>query len=491
MAHCIAPTPGTRLRAFHRAIHHDIRRAWRSAGPLAMTFLLFCSHRASAQQGHSSCPDTLASRDAASARSNPCTGDARLDALIAEALERSPVNRAASDRIAAVQARVRPAGTRADPILTAGLIQIPVRKPSLTDDNFTMLMAGITQNFPWPGKLALRTRAAELDAVAARTTLDAARLGVVRAVKDAYFELAYANEALAIATRNQAVLVDVVRVTEALYSTGSGGQQDVLKARVETARLAATASMLEEARHAALAQLNASRDRDSDTDVGTATIPERVARAAIATDVATVRFAAPTLGARVADSPFPALAVLQDAAIRTSPTLREHEARIAAQAARVELARKDYRPDFDVSVQYNHRVAFPDLVTAQVSIPLRLQKSRKQDQAVAEAVAELSALEAEHRADVNIVRARVATLLSDLERNRSQLALYVKAILPQSRGGVTSALASFQSGRASLLSVLDLQNTVFTYETAYFRSLSDFAKALAELEQVTGMTVLP
>jgi outer membrane protein TolC len=392
--------------------------------------------------------------------------------------------------VTAAQARVRPAGTRADPSLAVGLIQIPVRKPSLTDDDFTMLMVGITQNFPFPGKLALRTRAAALDAFAAGTTLDAARLGVVRTVKDLYYELAYLHEALAIATRTQAVLVDVVRVTEARYSTGTGSQQDVLKARVETARLAETAGMLEEARHAVLAQLNATRDRDSDTPVTAAMIPERVSRAAIAADLASVRFATTTLGARVADSPLPALAVVQDAALRYSPMLREHELRIAAQAARVDLARKDYTPDFDVSVQYSHRVAFPDLLTTQISIPLRLQKAAKQDQAVVEAVAQLSALEAGHRADVNAVRARVATLLSDLERNRTQLALYAKAILPQSRGGVTSALASFQSGRATLLSVLDLQNTVFTYETSYYRSLSDFAKGLAELEQVTGTEVL-
>ncbi|CAN5909487.1 hypothetical protein BH11GEM1_BH11GEM1_10280 [soil metagenome] len=449
-----------------------------------------CSRLVAAQEGHPRGADSLAStRDAAIHLASPPTGDVQLDALIADALERSPLTSAASDRITAAQARIRPAGARADPRLTAALSESPMRTPGPA--GFAMLMAGISQDFPYPGKLALRTRAAELDAVAARTTLDAARLGVVRAVKDAYYELAYLTEALAIAKRNQAVLVDVVRVTEALYSTGTGGQQDILKARVETARLAETASVLEEARHAALAQLNAARDRDSDTPVSTATIPERVARAAIAADIATVRFSAQTLGARVADSPFPALAVLQAAAIRSSPMLREREARIAAQAARVELARKDYKPDFDVSLQYNHRVAFPDLLTAQVSIPLRLQKSAKQDQAVAEAVAELSALEAEHRADVNTVRARVATLLGDLERDRTQLALYVKAILPQSRGGVTSALASFQSGRASLLSLLDLQNTVFSYETAYYRSLSDFAKGLAELEQVTGAQVLP
>ena len=457
-----------------------------------MAGLLVCSRPASAQVGHPPGADSHAStRDTSVPVASPPTGDAQLDALIVEALERSPQTRATSDRIAVARARVRQAGTRSDPIVTAGLSQIPVRKPSLTDDNFTMLMAGITQTIPYPGKLALRTRAAELDAAAAGVTLDAARLGVVRAVKDAYYDMAFLDEALTIAERHQAVLVDVVRVTEALYGTGTGSQQDVLKARVETARLAETASMLAESRRAALAQLNGARDRPSDTPAGHATIPTRVARAAIAVDVAAVHFTTQALGARVAGSPLPELAALQDDAVRHSPLLREHEARIAAQAARVELARKDYRPDFDVSLQYNHRVAYPDLVTAQVSFPLRLQKSAKQDQAVLEAAAELSALEAEHRADVNTLRARVAALVSDLERNRTQLALFVKAVLPQSRGGVTSALASFQSGRGSLLALLDLQNTVFTYETSYYRALTDFAKELAELEQVTGTQVLP
>jgi outer membrane protein TolC len=38
--------------------------------------------------------------------------------------------------------------------------------------------------------------------------------------------------------------------------------------------------------------------------------------------------------------------------------------------------------------------------------------------------------------------------------------------------------------------VLDNQNTLFTYETEYYRSLSDFAKNLAELEQVVGSEIL-
>ena len=67
----------------------------------------------------------------------------------------------------------------------------------------------------------------------------------------------------------------------------------------------------------------------------------------------------------------------------------------------------------------------------------------------------------------------------------------MKAILPQARAGASSAVASYQTGRADLLTLLDLQNTIFGYETAYYRAQSDFAKKIAELEQTVGRQVLP
>ena len=328
------------------------------------------------------------------------SGDSTLDHLILVALEENSTLRAARDRTTASRARIAPAGTRPDPNLMAGLITIPIAKPSLTDDNFTMLMVGVQQSIPFPGKRALRTRAAALDAEAVGATLAITRLSVVRDVKAAYYELAYLDRALEIADRTRSVLAEVIRLTEIRYGTSLGAQQDVLKARVEAARLAETANMLSEARVAATAQLNAVLERPSDTRVTGAAVPPRLARAAVAEDATAIRFSAQTLGARAAGSPLPPVASLQALAITQSPILSEHEARIAAQAARVELARKEYRPDFDVTVQYNHRVAYPDLLTAQVSFPLRLQRSAKQDQALAEAAAELSAMQAEHRAAV-------------------------------------------------------------------------------------------
>jgi outer membrane protein TolC len=160
---------------------------------------------------------------------------------------------------------------------------------------------------------------------------------------------------------------------------------------------------------------------------------------------------------------------------------------IAAQAARLELARKEVLPDFDLSLQYGQRGGgLPDMVTALVSMPIPIFKGRKQDQQVAEAGAQVAALHAEHAERVNRIRVEVARLVSEIERSRAQLALYVKALLPQARASLGSATASYQVGKIEFLAVVEDQATVFDYETDYFRALRDFAKNVAELEQVVG-----
>jgi outer membrane protein TolC len=397
--------------------------------------------------------------------------------------------------VAAARARVTPAGLRPDPMLMAGVQNFPVSEPGF-GDFMTMKMVGVGQSIPYPGKLGLRRRAAALEVGAAQAAAGAAARQVEREVRGAYYELAFLDQALGIAGRNHRVLAEFVRVAEARYSAGQvgqpgGGLQDVLRARVEATRLAEQAVALSEQRRAALARLNAALDRPTDTPVAEPRVPARVARAAVADSAGRVRFASAALGARAADSPLPSLAALQETAVRESPELREHEAMIAAQAARAELARREHLPDVDVSLQYGQRRGLSDMVTATVSVPLPVQKRSRQDLAAAEARSEFAALEAEHDARRNALRADVARLASETERQRAQLALYVKAILPQGRAALTAATTSYQVGRAEFLTVLDNQATLFNYETEYVRTLSDFATTLAELERVVGQEVLP
>ena len=437
-------------------------------------------------------PATVLGQQAAKIAQRPAPSADVVDSLITLALAVSPMVAAARARVDAALARVGPAGARPDPLLTAGIQNLPLGSEAPTNgpDPMTMRTIGVSQRFPFPGKVALQQRVAQRQVDAARAMLLTARLDVARQVRDAYYDVAFADQALAVVAGQRDVLAGIVRVTAARYTAGASAQRDVLAARVRAAQLGDQASDLLEQRRAALAALNALLNQESDTPLGPASIPGRVAAAAVADSASAIHFAAQSLGARVADSPLLPLDSIQQLAVDNSPMLREHEARIAAQAARLALAEKATRPDVDVSVQYGQRNGLTDMLTAQVSIPIPIQHARNQDLDVAAARDELVALHAEHQAQVNDLRARTAGLVSDLEHDRTQLAIDVKAVLPQGQSMVSAATAAYDSGKGDLVAVLDARSTLLSYEIEYAKSLTDFAKKLAELQQVTGSDVL-
>ncbi|HEX3157353.1 MAG TPA: TolC family protein, partial [Gemmatimonadaceae bacterium] len=207
------------------------------------------------------------------------TPDGALDSLVAAATASSPAVRAALARVDAARARVAPAGARPDPMLMAGVQNLPVTAPSFADE-MTMKMVGVEQTIPYPGKLGLMTRAAEAEVTAALADLDAARVTVVREIREAYYELAFLNRAVGRAASTQAVLGALIPATEARYAAGTTDQRDVLAARAAATQVAQDAIALAEARRAALARLNAALDRPSETLVEGADIPSGVVRAA-------------------------------------------------------------------------------------------------------------------------------------------------------------------------------------------------------------------
>lgn len=424
-------------------------------------------------------------------------GTTSLEDLLERARAINPSIRASAARLEAARHRVAAVGARPDPMLMAGIENYPLGREapaahatSSGPEPMTMRMLGVSQTIPYPGKIGLRMRVAQREAEATEAALDVSRRTVVRDVKDAYYGLAFLDQALAVTKRSVDVLGTFIQVAEGRYSVGVAGQQDVLKARVEAARLAETAASLEEQRRATLARVNEILDRPSDAAIDDASIPAGVVRAAIGDSTREVRFVSAALGARVAGSPFRSLMELQQMAIEQNPELREHGAMIAAQAARVALARKEVLPDFDLSLQYGQRSGLPDMITATIAVPMPLQRKRKQDQQVSEADAQLASLHEELHARRNAIRAEVAKVVSELERGRTQLALYVKAILPQGRAALTSAIETYQVGKVEFLTVLDNQSTVFSYEVDYHRALADFARNLAELERIVGGEVL-
>ncbi len=104
-------------------------------------------------------PQTMM-RDIAS----PGHGAAVLKELISEALKNNPEIKAAFSETEAARQRIAPAGALEDPMLEAGLLNVPATSWRLNREDMTMKMLGLSQRFPYPGKRGLKREVAEKDA---------------------------------------------------------------------------------------------------------------------------------------------------------------------------------------------------------------------------------------------------------------------------------------------------------------------------------------
>ena len=148
--------------------------------------------------------------------------DPQLQELVAEAVRNSPEIRAASNERLASQHRVSPAGALDDPMLEAGVLNAPWSGLRLNREDMTMKMLGLSQKFPFPGKRDLRQGVAEKDAESVAHAYQETVNRVVRDVKTAYFELAFATESARLVEKNRQVLEQFLKISESRYSVGQG-----------------------------------------------------------------------------------------------------------------------------------------------------------------------------------------------------------------------------------------------------------------------------
>ncbi len=429
-------------------------------------------------------PLTLAAQNAVS-RSATQPPASSIDSLVHLALSHSYPLRAALEQVNAARARVATAGRFPEPMLMAGLQNLPT-KGGFTDE-MTMKMVGVTQSLPARGRRDAAQRVAGQELAVAAADAEVIRWTARREVLVAYHELAYLDRAIEIALRTRDLLVNIEQVAQSQYAVGGGRQADVLRVRNDAAGVALEAVALREERSATLARLNALLDRPSTSAVNDVRTPPRIERLALPDSAQPVRYASATLGARLARSPIPALDSLQALALRHNPSLLASDARIAVQSQRVTLTRLEQRPDVDVALQYGQREGRPDMLSAVVSVPLRRRRIASEIVSAESAVERAFTLD--HHALRTSLLANVARLAAELERSRTQLSITTRTILPQSRAVTDAMFAAYRNGSGSLAEVLETQAALFEAETTFHRTLAEFARALAELEQLCGVEI--
>src|SRR5213078_5014789 len=207
-------------------------------------------------------------------------GDLTLPSLVAEALARNPTVAQRQAAVRAATLRIRPAGTLPDPMLTLGVMDLVLPHFQFNQSDFTEADVELSQEIPWPGALGARSGVVRGAAAGARAEEGTLRRDVTTAMAVAYYRLGYAMSALEALRHQRALLDAAVQLSTTRYATGAAPQSDPLQAKLARDRLRSEEFALESERIAALAAVNALRNRAPGESIGVAPIEPAAMREA-------------------------------------------------------------------------------------------------------------------------------------------------------------------------------------------------------------------
>ena len=328
---------------------------------------------------------------------------------------------------------------------------------------------GISQTFPWLGKIEARTDAAAAMAKAARKKYEAKKLELFYEVKSVYYEYTYLYTAIEKTKQNLDLVGYLEQVALSRYAASSGSHPDVIRAQIEVARLDDKVTTLEQLRKPIVAKLNSVLNRK----VGKA-LP-RPSRS----DYASMEIDRNKLLAKID---------------KFNPQIGTLKHTIAAAEQKVTLAEKRFYPDITFGVDWietDDAIATgvrdsgkdPVIAMFSVNIPLWADSYKA---GVRQAKANLRKAGAAKRQKQNDIRAAAVRVLFDIEDSRRKVKLYSDILLPKANEMLAASEAAYKAGEIDFLSLIDAQQTLLSFELMLERAITDEMQSSAELGRFVG-----
>ncbi len=332
---------------------------------------------------------------------------------------------------------------------------------------------GVSQTFPWIEKLMLREDAAAQAARAAHANFQAQRWQLVRRVAEAYWELYYLDQSVAVVGENRRLVEHLEGVARTRYKTATASHPEVIRAQVELGKLGDRFVSLQDLRGQAAAELNAAMNRPTDS-----TVPAII----------------PADDEYVTIDDAEMLRQLEEA----NPKLAAMQAEVEQRQHEVELARQAYIPDLTLGVDYtdmNDSIAGrhpsddgKDAVAVMASINLPIWYG-KLSAGVREARHKHYAAMLARQQTLADLTARVRRAGFDYRDAQRKYDLYSNTLLPKARQLVKAREGAFRGGTASFLDLVDAQRVLLEFNLAVARARADRGKSLARIEALLGQPV--
>jgi cobalt-zinc-cadmium efflux system outer membrane protein len=378
-----------------------------------------------------------------------------LEQAISMALKQNPDIAAVEKELARSQGKRLQMEAIPDPEIVLSDEGIAYSKTGKAASGEKEISFGIQQNLEFPGKRTLRGKIGKYGEDLASLDLEQTRMIVRARVKRAYYKAKLTQRTIAALEKTSSLLDQLIETITIRYQAGAAAYSDVLRAKVEKARL--QNQVLEERKSwkESTAELNLLLGRNGDEPL------------TLLTDIAYVPF----------DKSLPQF---KDEALSSRPALKIMDLRLNQAEASLKLANMNRLPDFSLGFFSPSLRGGAWGFALSFSVPLYWWKKQKGEILEAEADRDINRIESGARQ--KRILARIDAAYVSVKAAEEQVKVFEQRLLGEMEDELKISIEYYQYGKMEPFSLLDLYRTYTTTKVEHLKALYLYLVSLADLE---------
>lgn len=393
--------------------------------------------------------------------------DPVLQEYIREALNNNPDLISWNAKLEAAQHSVPQAGALPDPMVTIGILNLPVNTFRFDQEPMTGAWININQTIPIAGVYGLKKDIAERSLDRTSWDLQSHQLEIAREIVQTWYDWEYLIQAAIATDTTIQLLNDLLKIAEIKYQTGKGLLLDLMRLRTEKARTANQKIIFEQMNLTTGRKLAALLGRDP---------------------------AHPPDPPRPEQYFFPDMdrQILLSQAVDRNPQLASAEIHWEISQSKVKLAKRLWWPELRLGVGYGYRqdaengMERPDFFSATAGVTLPVFGFRKQSPAVQESYALQRQTEARMRMEELQLKLKIETLMDEDERLAEQIKRYQTDIIPDSKTALDASISSYSAGKTDVEAVIAAQSALIQVILEEQSRITERLKLRASLAALIG-----
>jgi len=402
------------------------------------------------------------------AQNSPAAGPAALADLLNEAGKNNPQLQAARHAWQSAKQVPTQLSTLPDPQVMLQQMNVGSPRPfaGYTNSDFAYLGIGVSQDLPYPGKLRLKGEIAQKEADATQQKYESLRRTLRADLKMAYFQSAYLAKRQNILDEDAQLLQQIEQAADSRYRNGFGNQQEVLQAQLERTKL--------------LREINRNQLEQGKVQ---AALKNLLNRSQTSTDIETFALSE--------SAPVYSFEQLLAQAKTGNPDLAGMQKMVERQGLQVDLAKKDFYPDFNVQGMWQRTDPSQFRAYYQFTVGMRIPiyRTRRQRPELAQAESDRDRSKSELDAQSQQTAFQLRQQFISAEKSAELLKIYREGLIPQARATLQSGMAAYQSNRQDFQALLASFLDVLKLDEEYWQTLSEHETSLAQMEEITGVSL--